>query len=71
MENSEIITKLESLEKKVDEMAVSVERIRKYLFWTFVITIVVVVVPLIGLLFAIPAFLNNYTGSLDSMSGLL
>ena len=59
--------KLEMLEAKIDAVYSSVEKIRKYLFWTMVVTLVVVVLPLIGLVFAIPAFLNNYVGALNGV----
>jgi lipopolysaccharide export LptBFGC system permease protein LptF len=35
-------------------------KIERYFFWTAVITILAVVLPLIGLLFAIPKFLGSY-----------
>ena len=59
--------KLEALEKKVDDTYASVEKIRKYLMWTAIITIAVIVLPMIGLVFVIPQFISTYT----SMSGLL
>jgi hypothetical protein len=54
------------IEKKLDAIFVSVEKTRKYFKWTMIITIVVIVLPLIGLVFAIPAFLKTYSG----LSGL-
>lgn len=54
------------IEKKLDAIFVSVEKTRKYFKWTMIITIVVIVLPLIGLVFAIPAFLNSY-GNLTSL----
>lgn len=50
--------------EKLDAIWRSVERVRKYLFWTFVITVVVIVLPLAGLLFVIPQFLDQYNGLL-------
>ena len=58
--------KIKELDNKVNLIYESVEKTRKYLFWTMVITIVVVVLPIIGLLFAIPPFLNN----LDTITNL-
>lgn len=59
---------MEALSKKIDAIYISVEKTRKYLFWTFVITIVLFVLPLIGLLFAAPAFLSSYTSTLQDVS---
>lgn len=52
----------QDIEKKLDAIYVSVEKTRKYFKWTMIISIVVIVLPLIGLLFAIPAFLSSYSG---------
>ena len=55
------------LEEKINAIYVSVEKTRKYFFWTMVITVALFVLPLIGLAFAIPAFLNNYVGSIQGL----
>lgn len=54
-----------SLEQKIDAIYVSVEKTRKYFFWTMVITIALVVLPAIGLVFAIPSFINSYPAELN------
>jgi len=59
--------KLDELNKKIDAVYVSVEKTRMYYKWTMIITIALVVLPLIGLVFAIPAFMKNYV---DNISGL-
>jgi len=56
----EIIKKLEQQDKKLDAIYASAEKTRKYLLWTLIITVAVIVVPLIGLPFAIPMFLSVY-----------
>ncbi len=70
MEN-EIQDRLVALEQKIDAIFVSTEKTRKYFLWTMIITLVVVVVPAIGLLFAIPAFLDNYVGGMAGLDGLM
>ena len=50
----ETIKKLEQQDKKLDAIYASAEKTRKYLLWTLTITVAVIVVPLIGLPFAIP-----------------
>lgn len=56
-----LVQKLEKLEGKLDAVYASTERTRKYIFAMLVISIVVFVLPLIGLLFVIPQFLNTYS----------
>lgn len=59
MEN-EILKKLEDQATKIEEIRVSVEKMRKYFLWTMLISIAVIVLPAIGLIFVIPQFLNTY-----------
>ncbi|MDR3548680.1 MAG: hypothetical protein P4M11_10530 [Candidatus Pacebacteria bacterium] len=65
---SELSNKLAALEEKVDNIYKSVEKTRKYFLWTLIISVAVVVLPAIGLLFAIPYFLNTYVGSIQSLT---
>jgi len=51
---------LKSLEEKINAIYTSVEKTRKYIKWAFVISVLAVVLPMIGLLFAIPSFLSNF-----------
>ncbi|OHA87379.1 MAG: hypothetical protein A2644_04120 [Candidatus Zambryskibacteria bacterium RIFCSPHIGHO2_01_FULL_39_63] len=55
------------LEAKVDAIYVSVEKTRKYFFWTMIVTLVVLVLPLIGLLFVVPSFIENYTETINTL----
>ncbi|MDO8601663.1 MAG: hypothetical protein Q7R62_00820 [bacterium] len=54
------------IQEKLDAIYKSVEKTRKYFKWTLIVSIVVIVLPLIGLLFAIPAFLKSF-GSLQTL----
>lgn len=63
----EVERKLDALDQKIDAIYTSVEKTRNYFFWTMVITVVIVVVPAIGLVFAIPAFLNNSIGAMQGI----
>lgn len=49
------------LEIKVDEIYKSVEKTRKYFLIIMWVTIAMVVIPVIGLFFAIPSFINTYS----------
>lgn len=54
----EILEKLQDLERKVDATFATVEKIRKYFLWTFVVTIVTVVLPIVALAFIVPWVFN-------------
>jgi hypothetical protein len=64
--------RLAALETKIDAMYATVEKLRKYFLWTGIITVILFVLPLIGLLFAIPSFLQSYSdlGSIDSINAV-
>jgi len=59
--DDELRARLDALEKKVDAAYLASEKVRKYLFWTGVVTIALVVLPAIGLVFVIPSFLSSYS----------
>ncbi len=59
--------KMSALEQKIDAIYVSVEKTRRYLFWTLVVTVAVVVLPAVGLVFAIPSFISTYTQTLEGL----
>ena len=60
--------KLDELNKKIDAVYVSVEKTRKYYKWTMIITLSLFILPLIGLVFAIPSFMSSYVGNIQSLS---
>ena len=55
----EILRKLAEQEKKLDAIYKSAERTLKYFLWTLIITIALIVLPAIGLFFAVPALLKT------------
>lgn len=59
--------RFKKLEEKIEKIYISVEKTRKYFQWTLIITIVVLVLPLILMVFAIPSFIGTYS---DLMGGL-
>ena len=61
MEDAELRQRLDTLEKKIDEVYVSAEKTRKYFLGVIIVSVVALVLPLIGLLFAIPSFLSTYS----------
>lgn len=54
-----VLKKLEEQEKKIDAIYISVEKTRKYFLWTLILSLVFFLLPLVGILFAIPFFLNS------------
>jgi len=60
----EILKKIEAQDKKLEEIYNSIERIRKYFLWSFIVTVAAIILPLIGLLFVIPQFLRNFNASM-------
>ena len=67
MIDPELSAKLDEISAKADAAYKAAEAARKYLFWTGVITLALIVIPLIGLAFAIPAFINSYTSTLSGL----
>jgi uncharacterized protein YqhQ len=66
MIDPELLAKLEEIGAKADRAYEASEKVRKYLFWTGVITIALFVLPMIALVFVIPSFLSNYADALNS-----
>jgi t-SNARE complex subunit (syntaxin) len=62
MNEQEISQKLDEQGQKIEAIYKSVEKTRKYFLIVMIISIVVVILPAIGLLFAIPSFLGVYSG---------
>ncbi len=61
MNQEELTQKVIALEQKIDAIYVSVEKTRKYFLTVLIVTVIAFVLPLIGLLFAVPSFLKTYS----------
>ncbi len=59
----DIEKRLAEIEQKIDAVYKSVEKTRKYFLWTLIITVILFVLPLIGLLIVIPQFISLISGS--------
>ncbi|MEX0933464.1 MAG: hypothetical protein WDZ74_01790 [Candidatus Paceibacterota bacterium] len=55
-----ILLKIEELEKKTDTLLRLVNTMRKYFLWSLIASLLFFLLPLIGLLIAIPYFLSTY-----------
>ena len=62
MDENEIYQKIQDQDKKLDAIYRSVEKTRKYFLWTLIISVVVFILPLLGLIVVIPQFLSLYSG---------
>ncbi len=67
MIDPELAAKLDEIGNKADRAYVAAEKVRKYLFWTGVVTVALIVIPAIGLAFAIPSFISSYTTTLNGI----
>jgi hypothetical protein len=50
--------KLAEQDQKLDKIYASIEKMRKYFFWTMIITIATIVLPLLALIAVVPWFLS-------------
>ncbi len=64
----EILNRLQAQEELLQKVYVSVEKTRKYFMWTLIITLVLFLLPLLGLMFVLPSFISTMT---EGYSGLL
>lgn len=67
MIDPELAAKLDEIGAKAEKAYQASEKVRKYLFWTGVVTLALIVLPAIGLAFAIPSFISSYTSTLNGL----
>jgi len=58
---------LEAQGNKIDAIYISVEKTRKYFLIILWATVIMFVLPMIGLVFIIPSFIEIYTSSMSSL----
>ena len=68
--DQELEARLKAQDEKLEQIYVSVEKTRKYFLFTIVSTLVFFLVPVIGLMFAIPALLNSLSTTSQMINGL-
>jgi uncharacterized Rmd1/YagE family protein len=56
---TELKNRLDVLEQKVDTINKNIKTIKNVFMWTFIITIAVIIIPLIGMIFIIPKFMSS------------
>lgn len=68
MENeNEILEILKESQELTKQTYESVEKTRKYFLYTAIATVLMFILPLIGLIIIIPMFLDSYLGSLEGL----
>jgi hypothetical protein len=63
--DSDIKQRIEDMDRKIDAILASTESTKKHAKAMLWITIALVVLPAIGLVFAIPSFLETYSAALN------
>ena len=58
---------IEAQQKKIDEIYSIMEKIKKYMQWTLIATLVFFILPLIAALFIVPFVISNYVSSLSGL----
>lgn len=61
----EVMKKLAELETRIDAIYKSAEKTRKYFLWMIIASVILFLLPLVGLIFIIPQFLSALGPNLD------
>lgn len=65
--DNELKQLIEAQQKKIDAIYMTMEKIKKYMQWTLIGTLVFFVLPLIAMLFIIPFAISSYTSMLGGV----
>lgn len=68
--DQELKMRLDAQDTQLAAIYKSVEGTRKYFKWTMIITVALFILPLIGVLFAIPSFLGAVAPDMSGLQGL-
>jgi len=63
--DAELAAKLNELDAKIEEVRQSSHKMQRYFQITFWVTIVFFVLPLLGLVYAVPKAMNSYIGAMN------
>ncbi|HEY4525095.1 MAG TPA: hypothetical protein VJL39_01885 [Candidatus Paceibacterota bacterium] len=58
--DEELRQKLNAIETKVEAARIAAEKARRYLLVIVIVTLVAFILPLVGLIFAVPSLLSTY-----------
>lgn len=59
----EILNRLQAQDELLQKIYISSEKTRRYFLWTFYATVALFILPLVGLMIAIPALMSTLSGA--------
>jgi type IV secretory pathway component VirB8 len=65
--DQELKERIDIQDKKIEQIYISVEKTRKYIQWTIIISVFCFVIPFIALIVIIPLFINGYTSMIGGL----
>ena len=71
MEESDVLSMLKAQNVKLELIHAAVEKTRRYMFWSFIMQLAVVLLPLALLMVAIPFLLSSLSTISNTYEGLL
>jgi type II secretory pathway component PulF len=57
--------KIDSLEEKIDKLQSAIDALKRVFLWILIVSVILFVLPLIGLVFIIPEFISTYSSVLQ------
>jgi len=63
----EILKRMKVQEEKIDQIYRSVEKTRKYFLWTLLATVIMFILPFLGIIVAIPWFIGVMSSAYGGM----
>ncbi len=71
MDESALLSAIKAQDEKLELIHAAVEKTRKYMLWSFIMQLAVVLLPLVVLMFAVPFILSSLSGLSSVYSGQL
>lgn len=65
---TELKNKLDVLEQKLDKANKDIKTIKNVFLWSFILTIIFIVLPLVAMIFVIPQFMSTYSSALKDLN---
>ena len=65
--DEQILKQLQENQILLEKTYKTVERLKKYFMWTLIITVLTIVLPMIGLMFVLPKYMDTLTGGLNGL----
>ncbi len=56
-------TRLDAQDERLEDIYVSIEKMRKYFLWTLIVTVATIVLPLIALAVVLPWFIKTISSA--------